>query len=158
MTLKVGAKAPNFSLSDQQNVKHTFSNYRGQFVLLYFYPKDQTPGCTVEACVLRDNFSEFARFNTVVLGVSTDTTASHQSFAQKHDLPFTLLADSEKKVVRLYGVWGIKKFMGKEYQGTKRMSFLVDPQGKIAKVYLNVKPGEHAREVLADLQKVNGVL
>lgn len=146
--MKEGQKAPDFSLNDQDGVKHTLSQYRGKWVLLYFYPKDDTPGCTKEACSLRDASSDFTKLRTVILGVSTDNEKSHKKFAKKYVLPFTLLADPDKKVVNLYGVWGKKKFMGREYDGTFRASFLIDPTGKIAKIYENVKPDIHAQEVL----------
>jgi peroxiredoxin Q/BCP len=121
-------------------------------VLLYFYPKDDTPGCTKEACALRDAFPAFGKLNAVIMGVSADSESKHQKFIDKFSLPFILLADTEKEVVRKYGVWGKKKFMGREYLGINRMSFLIDPKGKIAKVYREVKPAEHAKEVLEDLK------
>lgn len=152
MKLKAGDKAPAFSLQDQDGKTHTLSDYAGQWVLLYFYPKDDTPGCTKEACTLRDNLPRFADMKAKVLGVSADTVAKHKKFAEKYRLPFTLLADVEKTVVEAYGVWGEKKFMGRTYQGINRMSFLVKPDGTIAKVYPKVKPAEHAEEVIADLK------
>lgn len=132
---------------------HTLKEYRGKWVVLYFYPKDDTPGCTVEACQFRDNFPKFKRSKAVVLGVSVDPVKKHAKFATKYELPFTLLADEEKEVVNLYGVWAKKKFMGREYMGILRTSFLINPQGKIAKVYESVKPETHAEEVLADIRK-----
>lgn len=132
---------------------HTLKEYRGKWVVLYFYPKDDTPGCTVEACQFRDNFPKFKRSKAVVLGVSVDPVKKHAKFAAKYELPFTLLADEEKEVVNLYGVWAKKKFMGREYMGILRTSFLINPQGKIAKVYESVKPETHAEEVLADIRK-----
>lgn len=148
--LQEGKKAPEFSLLDQDGVKHSLKDYRGKWVLLYFYPKDDTPGCTTEACTIRDSFDDFKKSKIVVLGVSTDPVKKHKKFAEKYDLPFTLLADEEKEVVNAYGVWGKKKFMGREYMGTNRISFLIDPEGKIAKVYETVKPAAHAAEVLTD--------
>lgn len=148
----VGSAAPAFSLLDQDGKTHTLSGYRGKWVLLYFYPKDDTGGCTIEACELRDEFRYFEKIGAVILGVSIDSVASHKKFATKLKLPFTLLSDEEKKVVHLYGVWGEKKFMGRTYLGTKRTSFLIDPKGKIAKVYEAVKPKIHAGEVIADLR------
>jgi peroxiredoxin Q/BCP len=150
----LGSKAPDFNLADQTGKKHTLADYAGQWVLLYFYPKDDTPGCTTEACALRDNLPQFKKLSCIVLGVSTDTEKSHAKFVKKYDLPFTLLADTDKTLVEAYGVWGKKKFMGREYLGTKRISFLIDPQGRIAKVYEEVKPAVHADEVLADLAKM----
>ncbi len=144
--------APSFSLPDQEGRLHTLKEYRGQWVILYFYPKDDTPGCTVEACSFRDNFSLLKKAGAVVLGVSVDPVKKHAKFVEKYSLPFTLLADEEKKVVELYGVWGKKKFMGREYMGTNRVSFLIDSKGKLVKIYDPVKPAEHAAEVLADIQ------
>ena len=131
---------------------HTLSDYAGKWVLLYFYPKDDTPGRTIEACVIRDQFKDFNAIGAIVLGVSTDSVASHKKFASAYELPFTLLADEHKEVVGQYGVFGEKKFMGKTYLGTSRTSFLIDPLGKIAKVYEKVKPETHAAEVIADLR------
>jgi peroxiredoxin Q/BCP len=148
----VGQEAPDFTLADQNGAQHSLSSYIGKWVLLYFYPKDDTPGCTIEACTIRDQFKDFEKIDAVVLGVSTDSVRSHKKFEEKYELPFTLLADEHKEVVGRYGVFGEKKFMGRTYMGTKRTSFLIDPAGKIAKVYENVKPELHAKEVLADLQ------
>ncbi len=147
----VGKAAPDFKLPDQNGDMHSLKQYRGRWVVLYFYPKDDTPGCTVEACSFRDNFSVLKKLDAAVLGVSTDSAKKHAKFAEKYELPFTLLADEEKKVVELYGVWGKKKFMGREYMGTNRVSFLIDPKGKISKIYNAVKPAEHVAEVLADM-------
>ena len=147
----VGEKAPDFMLPDQDGVAHSLSSYQGRWVLLYFYPKDDTPGCTIEACTIRDQFKDFNTIGAVVLGVSTDSVQSHKKFATAYELPFTLLADEHKEVVGAYGVFGEKKFMGKTYMGASRASFLIDPSGKIAKVYEKVKPEKHASEVLADL-------
>lgn len=152
MTLKAGRKAPTFTLPDQDGERHKLADYKGSWVLIYFYPKDNTPGCTKEACAIRDNWSAFKRLKVAVLGISPDPVKKHASFVAKFQLPFTLLADEEKKVVNKYGVWGLKKFMGREYEGTFRKSFLIDPDGKIAKVYDKVKPADHAGEVLADVR------
>lgn len=151
MLQKKGTKAKNFTLPDQEGKLHTLKDYLGKWVVLYFYPKDDTPGCTVEACQFRDNFPQFKRSQVVVFGVSADTVKKHAKFVNKYELPFILLADEEKKVVELYGVWAKKKFMGREYMGILRTSFLIAPDGKIAKVYENVKPAEHALEVLRDI-------
>lgn len=148
---KQGEIAPDFSLKDQDEKTHTLSNYHGKWVLIYFYPKDDTPGCTKQACAIRDEFPEFKKLHCVVFGISTDTEKSHKKFEEKFELPFTLLADVEKEVVKAYGVWAPKKFMGREFLGTLRTSFLINPEGKIVKVYEKVKPESHAREVLADL-------
>lgn len=152
--LKEHDVAPAVELSDQDGVTRSLTDYRGGWVLLYFYPKDDTPGCTKEACMIRENWSEFARLGITVLGVSVDSVKSHKKFVEKYSLPFTLLADEEKKVVNTYGVWAKKKFMGREYMGTLRTSFLIDPKGQIAKIYTDVKPAGHADEVLADLKEL----
>ena len=148
----VGTQAPAFTLPDQEGKEHSLSGYKGRWVLLYFYPKDDTPGCTIEACAIRDQFKDFTKIGAVVLGVSTDSVASHKKFANAYELPFTLLADVTKEVVGQYGVFGEKKFMGRTYLGTMRTSFLIDPKGKIVKVYEKVKPEIHAAEVIADLK------
>ena len=151
MDLKVGDTAPDFELPDQMGKMHKLSDYQGQKILVYFYPKDNTPGCTVEACQLRDSFPRFSGVNTQVLGISTDSVESHQKFAQKHELPFTLLSDVNKEVVKSYNVYKPKKIFGKEFLGTMRTSFLIDKNGKIAKIYEKVKPALHAEEVLRGL-------
>ena len=151
MHLQVGQKAPEFTLSDQDGKEHKLSDFLGRWVLLYFYPKDDTPGCTTEACTIRDNFPHFEKSELIVLGVSVDSVKSHKKFAEKYHLPFTLLSDEEKKVVEAYGVWQKRKFMGREFMGTVRSSFLIDPEGKIAKIYEEVKPDKHAAEVLSDV-------
>jgi len=151
MKLKIKNVAPDFVLPDQEGKKHHLSDYRGKWVLLYFYPKDNTPGCTREACVFRDVFLEIKKCNAEILGISVDSVKSHNNFAGKYKLPFIILSDEKKEVVKLYGVWGKKKFMGHEYIGTFRNSYLIDPKGKIAKTYESVKPDNHAAEVLLDL-------
>ena len=151
MKLQVGQLAPEFTLSDQDGKNHKLSDYRGRRVLIYFYPKDDTPGCTQEACALRDNFPTFKKDQVEILGISADLIKSHKKFAEKYKLPFTILSDEEKKVVKDYGVWAKKKFMGREYFGINRTSFLIDAQGKIIKIYEKVQPAIHAEEVLADL-------
>lgn len=148
-----GKKAPPFSLPDQAGNLHTLKDYAGQWMLLYFYPKDDTPGCTKEACMIRDHFPHFKKLHIIVLGVSVDSVKSHAKFVEKYKLPFTLLSDEKKEVVEKYGVWQKKKFMGREYMGTIRTSFLINPKGKIAKIYANVKPEIHAEEVLKDIQE-----
>jgi thioredoxin-dependent peroxiredoxin len=150
--LSVGQQAPDFTLPDQDGVAHTLAEYRGKWVLIYFYPKDDTPGCTKEACSLRDDFPAFSKQNAQIFGVSADTVASHKKFATKYKLPFTLLADPEKGMLKTYGVWGKKKFMGREYEGISRSSYLIDPDGKIVKVYEKVNPLTHADEVRKDLE------
>lgn len=154
MKLKVGSKAPSFALLDQDGKQHTLADYRGKWVVVYFYPKDDTPGCTKEACAIRDTLPKFKKMKAVIFGVSADKVAKHRKFADKYDLSFTLLADEEKKMVKDYGVWGPKKFMGREYMGISRMSFIIDPEGKIVKIYEKVKPAEHADELLLDLKEL----
>ncbi len=151
MALQPNDQAPDFKLKDQNGQERALSDYKGQWVLLYFYPRDMTPGCTVEACTLGEAFPKFGKLKAAIIGISTDTVESHKKFSDKYKLPFTLLADPEKKVVELYGVWAKKKFMGKEFMGTLRTSFLINPAGKIHKIYEKVKPIGHADEVLKDL-------
>ncbi len=148
----VGEVAPAFSLPDQDGKTHALKDYKGSWLLLYFYPKDDTPGCTIEACTIRDQLKDFTKIGAKVIGISTDSVRSHKKFADAYELPFTLLADEHKEMVGEYGVFGEKKFMGRTYMGTKRTSFLVEPKGKIAKVYEKVKPLTHAAEVIADLK------
>lgn len=143
--------APAFSLPDQNGQIHKLSDYKGKWVLLYFYPKDDTAGCTKEACAIKDKFPSFTKLGAVVLGVSKDSSQSHDKFARKYKLPFTLLADESTQVQQSYGVWQEKSMYGRKYMGTARTSFLINPQGKIAKVYEKVKPETHASEVLRDL-------
>lgn len=151
----IGSEAPGFTLQDQNGKEHSLSSYKGKWVLIYFYPKDDTPGCTKQACAIRDAWAEFEKMNCIVLGISTDGEKSHKKFEEKYTLPFTLLADTEKTVVHAYGVWAPKKFMGREFLGTLRTSFVIDPEGKIAKVYEKVKPEIHAEMVLGDLAKLS---
>ena len=153
MKIKEGKKAPLFALLDQEGNRRTLKDYSGQWVLIYFYPKDDTPGCTKEACAMRDNFPDFKKLKIAVLGISVDSAASHAKFAEKYHLPFTLLSDEKKEVVEKYGVWQKKKFLGREYKGTVRTSFLINPQGVIAHIYETVKPETHAEEVLQDMQE-----
>jgi peroxiredoxin Q/BCP len=128
------------------------SEFKGRNVILYFYPKDNTPGCNREACSFRDGFADFTKQGAVVLGVSTDSVKSHGRFAAKFNLPFTLLADADRKIVEAYGVWGEKKFMGVKYLGTSRVTFLIGPDRRIKKIWPKVKPQDHAKEVLAALK------
>ena len=148
MALKEGTKAPDFELQDQAGVTHKLSDYLGKMVVLYFYPKDDTPGCTTEACNFRDNYHIFQEAGVTILGISPNTVKSHQKFQKKHDLPFTLLADETHKVCELYEAWGLKKFMGREYNGVFRTTYIIDGDGMVSKVYENVKPTDHAREIL----------
>jgi peroxiredoxin Q/BCP len=150
----IGTRAPDFCLKDADGNVHTLDKYRGRWVLLYFYPKDDTPGCTKQACDLRDDQRVFDARGVVVLGVSVDDEASHAAFSKKYHLTFPLLADTEKVVVAAYGVWQDKKMMGRKYKGTVRTSFLIDPTGKVAAVYEQVKPETHTATVLETLQKL----
>lgn len=151
MALKPGDSAPNFSLPTSEGDVVSLSNLRGKWVVLYFYPRDNTPGCTKEACGFRDAYSEFQAHDVVVLGVSTDDAKSHTKFSTKYNLPFPLLSDEGGQVAAAYESYGLKKFMGKEYMGITRRTFVIDPDGNIAKIYPKVKPEPHATEVLADL-------
>lgn len=150
--LAIGDIAPAFSLSGTDGKTYSLAAQKGKWVLIYFYPKDDTPGCTTEACTLRDNFPKFKKLAVTVFGVSKDSLKSHEKFTEKFSLPFILLADPEAKMIEAYGAWGKKKFMGREYMGIFRNSYLIDPKGKIAKIYEKVKPELHANEVLADLK------
>ncbi len=152
--LPLKSKAPDFTLQDQDGNKHSLSDYLGSFVLIYFYPKDDTPGCTKEACMLRDDFPNFKKLEAKVLGISADSVKSHKKFAEKYQLPFTLLSDEEKTVIRAYGALGEKSMFGKKFLGIHRVSYLIDKKGNIVKVYDNVKPETHAEEVLVDLQSL----
>lgn len=147
--LSPGTTAPDFTLQDETGQTRSLSDYRGKYVALYFYPKDDTPGCTVEACSFRDGYSEYAKAGVVILGVSPDTVKSHLKFKDKYSLPFPLLADEGHVVCDLYQTWGLKKFMGREYYGVLRTTYLVDPQGVIVQVFENVKPAGHSQLVLA---------
>ena len=151
LKLKDGDIAPPFTAETNGGGRISLSDYKGKNVILYFYPKDNTPGCTREACAFRDHWEEFKKIGAVVLGVSTDNTKSHDKFVEKHKLPFTLLADEDKKIVEAYGVWGPRTFMGIHYVGTARVTFLIGPDGKIKKVWPKVKVAEHWEEVLAAL-------
>ncbi len=152
--LKVGDRAPEFDLLDQNGKDHKLSDYLGKWVLIYFYPKDDTPGCTKEACAIRDTFPSFGKSKTVVFGVSADSVKSHKKFAEKYKLPFTLLSDESKEMIEKYGVWSKKKFMGRVYMGILRTSYLIDPKGKVAKVYENVRPEKHSEDVINDLKNI----
>ena len=145
-------KAIDFSLPDQNGKVHSLSSYKGSWVLLYFYPKDDTPGCTKEACGFRDSLNDLKKHNVFVLGVSADSVSSHQKFAKKYNLNFPLLSDEKKEIIKAYGAFGKKKFMGKEFEGILRISFLINPEGEIVKKYDKVKPEVHAKEVLEDIK------
>ena len=146
--LKEGTTAPAFKTTNQNGETVSLKDLRGQKVVLYFYPKDDTPGCTKEACSFRDAFSKFKKQDIAVLGVSPDKEASHKKFVTKYKLPFTLLADPARLIADAYGVWGEKKFMGRTYMGVHRTTFLIDEKGEIRKIFEKVKPEDHASEVL----------
>ena len=152
--LKVGDPAPDFVLNDEEGRKHSLAAYQGQPVILYFYPKDDTPGCTTEACNFRDDYSAYEDADVVILGVSADDEASHLKFKEKFDLPFSLLADTKKEVVNKYGVWGKKSMYGKEFEGIHRTTFLIDTEGKIARIFEKVKPSTHSEELLNEIDKL----
>ncbi len=151
MAIQAGLQAPDFNLADENGTVRHLADYQGKALVLYFYPKDDTPGCTTEACEFRDSISAYRQAGVEVFGVSPDSPKSHTKFIQKFSLPFSLLADEGHTVAEAYGVWGRKKFMGREYDGVFRTTFLIGPDGKIVKVFENVKPQGHAAEVLAAL-------
>ncbi|HEX7568993.1 MAG TPA: thioredoxin-dependent thiol peroxidase [Verrucomicrobiae bacterium] len=151
LKLKAGDIAPKFSVATSGGGKISLADYLGQNVILYFYPRDDTPGCTKEACAFRDEFAQFQKKGAVVFGVSPDSVKSHDKFVAKFKLPFTLLADEDRKIVNDYGVWGEKSFMGRKYPGVYRVTFLIGPDGRIKKIWPLVKPEEHVAEVLAAL-------
>lgn len=146
--LKAGDKAPDFEANDQNGNKIKLSDYRGKKVVLYFYPKDDTPGCTAQACNLRDNYSELQSNGYEVIGVSADNEAKHQKFIGKYELPFTLIADTDRKVIEAYGVWGKKKFMGREYDGIHRETFVINEEGVIDNVIEKVKTKDATAQIL----------
>jgi len=149
-----GKPAPEFTLEDDAGETVSLSDFRGRPVVLYFYPKDDTPGCTAQACGIRDAYGEFEQAGAVVLGVSPDRVSKHVKFKEKYDLPFTLLADPEHEVAERYGVWGEKKYMGRSYMGVSRTTFVIAPDGTVAEVMENVKPDSHADDVLASLAAI----
>ena len=146
-------KAKDFELPDQNGKLHKLSDYKGKWVILYFYPKDDTPGCIKEACNFRDSIDKFQKLGAVILGVSKDSVASHKKFADKYHLNFTILSDESKKVIKQYKSWGIKKFMGREFEGTIRNTYLISPKGEIVKFYEKVNPLTHSEAILKDLAK-----
>ena len=149
--LETGASAPAFDLLDEQGRRHALKDYLGKTVVLYFYPKDDTPGGTIQACAFRDEQAKFAGKRTVILGVSPDSAASHKKFVKKFGLSFPLLVDEDKSLCRAYGVWKLKKFMGREYEGVERSTFVIGPDGKLKAVLRNVKPEGHAQALLESL-------
>ena len=150
--LKEGTPAPDFTLEASGGGTASLSDYRGQIVVLYFYPKDDTPGCTTEACNFRDDYSEIIAAGAVVLGVSPDTVKSHNRFAHKYELPFPLLSDPDHQVAEMYGTWGEKKMFGRTYMGLIRSTYIIDERGIIVRVFAKVRPKAHSEEVLAVLK------
>ena len=149
MPIKMGLPAPDFSLKDDEGRTRNLSEFKGTKFVLYFYPKDDTPGCTTEACNFRDDYNAYVDAGITILGVSPDSVKSHQNFREKFNLPFSLLADEDHKVAEAFGVWGKKKFMGKEYMGVLRTTFIVDENGRIAHAFEDVKPADHSKEILS---------
>ena len=147
-TLKVGDKVPSFTVNDHLGNLQSLEQYKGSKVVVFFYPKANTPGCTAEACDLRDHYAELTKAGYILLGVSADTEKAQKNFVDKFDFPFPLLADTEKKVIKAFGVWGLKKFMGKEYDGIHRMTFIIDKKGNIERVIDKVNTKEHAAQIL----------
>lgn len=154
--MEAGSLAPDFALPDQDGRLHRLADYRGRWVVLYFYPKDDTPGCTKEACGFRDRMGDLQDLGAVVFGVSADGVESHKRFAEKYGLNFPLLADPERQAILAYGAWGKKNLYGKEYEGVLRQTFLIDPEGRIAKVWRKVSPEGHAEEVAEVLRALRG--
>lgn len=153
METLVNKKAPDFTLVNEKEGKVSLSNYKGKKVVLYFYPKDMTPGCTTEACDFRDRHEEFSDLNAVILGVSTDSADKHTKFIEKHGLPFSLLVDEDHSVAEAYGVWVLKKMYGREYMGIERSTFLIDEQGIVLKEWRKVKVKNHIEEVLKSISE-----
>ena len=152
---EAGEKAPDFESLDESGKKITLKQFKGKTVVLYFYPKDSTPGCTKEACSLRDRHSTFKKKNVVILGVSKDSEKSHQGFIEKYDLPFTLISDTDKKVQMAYGVWQEKSLYGRKYMGTVRTTFIISPEQKIAFVFNKIDCPNHAEEILDKLEELD---
>lgn len=155
MATLIGKQAPTFKLPNQNGDMVSIADFKGKNVILYFYPKDMTPGCTTEACDFRDQYSNFSSLETVILGISPDPAARHQTFIEKHTLPFTLLADEEQEVASLYGVWTLKKNFGKEYMGIERSTFLINKEGIIVKEWKKVRVKGHVEETLQAVKELN---
>lgn len=154
--LSTGIKAPDFSLPDQKGVTTSLSDFAGKWLVIYFYPKDDTPGCTKEACAFRDGWNKYQDQQAVVVGISKDSVSSHANFASKYQLPFVLLSDTQGDVVKQYQAFGNKKFMGRSFEGILRVSYLINPQGVIVKAYDKVSPVDHADEILSDIAEFSG--
>ncbi len=153
ITLDAGDPAPDFEMKDQDGTVHKLSDYAGKTVVLYFYPKDDTPGCTVEACSFRDNYQEIMDTGAVLFGVSADDAESHEKFRDKFDLPFPLLVDEEAKVSTAYGVWGEKNMYGRKFMGINRATFMIGPDGTLTKIWKRVKPEGHGEDVLGSIKE-----
>lgn len=153
MTVNVGEKAPDFKLQNQDGEMVSLSQYKGKNIVLYFYPKDMTPGCTTQACDFRDNYDEFTELNTVILGISPDPIERHEKFIEKHDLPFQLLADVDKEVAELYDVWKLKKMFGKEFYGIERSTFIIDQEGVVQEAWRRVRVKGHIDKTLAYIKE-----
>ena len=153
MTVEIGMQVPNFELEANNGVTVNLSNFRGTNVVLYFYPKDMTPGCTTEACDFRDQIQQFTEVDAVILGVSPDPVDRHQKFVEKYGLPFLLLADTEHQLADIFGVWKLKKNFGKEYMGIERSTFIIDKEGKLVKEWRNVKVKGHVDEALSYIRE-----
>lgn len=147
-----GKKAPDFKLTDQNEKTISLSDYKGKNVILYFYPKDDTSGCTKEACSFRDDFPKFKKVDTVILGVSPDSVESHKKFVKKYNLNFSLLADENKEVIKKYDVWKEKNLYGRKYMGVERTTYIIDPEGRIKKIFRKVKVDGHNKEVMEELK------
>lgn len=147
-------KAPSFTLLDQNGNPHSLSDYKGKYLVIYFYPKDDTPACTKEACNFRDGFEEFNKRGIKVVGISKDSVSSHKKFEKKHNLNFILLSDPTNKTIEAFGAWAPKKFMGREFLGTLRNTYIVDPNGEIVKVYENIDPSDHIEMIHKDLTQL----
>jgi peroxiredoxin Q/BCP len=154
MIIKMNETVSDFSLPDENGKYHKLSDFRGKPVVLYFYPKDDTPGCTKEACNFRDDYSAYQKVGLEIIGISPDTVISHAKFKAKYTLPFLLLADKDHKVCQLFGAWGKKKFMGREFDGVLRTTFLINKEGKVVKIFEGVKPADHSKEVLTEFLKL----
>lgn len=150
----VGKQAPTFMLNNQQGEAVSLEDFKGKYVVLYFYPKDSTPGCTTQACDFRDSIKDFTALNAVILGVSPDNEASHQKFIAKHELPFDLLVDEEKEVAKAYDVWKLKKNFGREYMGIERSTFLINPEGKVVEEWRKVRVKNHIEDALNTLKEM----
>lgn len=152
--LEIGHAAPGFSLPDQNGQLRSNDEFSGTWLLLYFYPKDDTPGCTKEACTIAEVYDEFGALNIAVVGVSKDSPKSHKKFAEKYHLPFTLISDERGDMIEAYGAWGAKSMFGRNFMGIQRISYLIDKEGKIARVYPNVDPAGHALQILKDVRSL----